>query len=295
MMPKTLVTFLLDRSGSMSTILDDTIGGFNTYLETLQQGDDADNVFFSLVQFDSMGIDKCQVNESVKEVPRLDRTTFVPRGGTPLIDAAYKTIKAVEKSVQGNPSARVVICIQTDGEENSSMEYTWMNLNSLIKEKIAAGWQFNFMGASIDAYSQASKMGISAGATMSYNAKDGAATQEAFAASASNTMSYARGASLSTEYTRAQKSASGDAFMDKGAWADGGLDDLSAPAPGLPPQSWGGISPDAMQIDPAKFTGTPSIDPAAAAGKLADLQKLPAGSVPVSGIVANQMVEDFTL
>lgn len=209
----TLVTFLLDRTGSMERIRDDTVGAFNAYLETLQEGDD--DVHFSLIQFDSISIDKTHVNQPVRDIPRLDRNAYRPRASTPLIDAAYKTIKAVEKSVNGNADTRVVICIQTDGQENASTEHAWDELNALIKEKSEQGWQFNFMGASIDAYKQGSRMGIDAANTMSYDSTDRAATRTAFKASAANTMSYARGEAISTSYSDEQKTHAGDRFKDQ--------------------------------------------------------------------------------
>jgi hypothetical protein len=212
-MSKTLVTFLLDRTGSMEAIRDDTIGAFNTYLDTLQQ--DSEGLYFTLIQFDSMSVDKLHVNEPIKNVPRLTRETFVPRAATPLIDAAYKTIKAVEKAVSGNPSNKVVICIQTDGQENSSTEYSWDALNALIKEKFEAGWQFNFMGAGIDAYQQASRMGIAADQTVAYS-KDTAATRMAFRASAENTALYSLGAVKSTAYSKKQKRDAGDQYDPDG-------------------------------------------------------------------------------
>ncbi len=208
-MSKTLVTFLLDRTGSMEAIRDDTIGAFNAYLDTLKE--DGENLYFTLIQFDSMSVDKLHVNEPIKNVPRLTRETFVPRASTPLIDAAYKTIKAVEKAVSGNPSNKVVICIQTDGQENSSTEYSWDALNALIKEKFEVCWQFNFMGAGIDAYQQASRMGISADQTVAYS-KDAAATRMAFRASAENTALYALGAVKSTAYSKKQKRDAGDKY-----------------------------------------------------------------------------------
>lgn len=210
-MTKTLVTFLLDRTGSMEPIRDDTIGAFNAYLETLQA--DPDAVFFSLLTFDAMSLDKLHVNQPVKDIPRLSRETFVPRGATPLIDASYKTIKAVEKSINGGDT-QVVICIQTDGEENASTEFTWDQLNALIKEKSDAGWQFNFMGAGIDAYKQGKRMGIAAVNTMSYDSTDAAATQAAFKSSAANTMSFARGMSMNTSYSAQQRADAGDKFGD---------------------------------------------------------------------------------
>jgi hypothetical protein len=212
-MSKTLVTVLLDRTGSMESVRDDTIGAFNTYLETLKQ--DGEGLYFTLIQFDSMGVDKLYVNEAIKNVPRLTRETFVPRASTPLIDAAYKTIKAVEKAVSGNPSNKVVICIQTDGQENSSTEYSWDALNALVKEKFEAGWQFNFMGAGIDAYQQASRMGISADQTVAYS-KDTAATRAAFSATAQNTALYSLGAVRRTGYSKKQKQAAGDRYDPDG-------------------------------------------------------------------------------
>jgi hypothetical protein len=209
MSDKTVVAFLLDRTGSMEHIRDDTIGAFNAYLQALQEGDE--DITFSLLLFDSVSIDKICTNVPVKDVERLSRETYVPRAWTPLIDAAYKTIKAVEAYVEGKGD-KVVICIQTDGDENSSTEYTWQDLNDLIKEKTAAGWQFNFMGAGLDAYKQGQRMGISVGQTMSYDHSDLAATRAAFVSNARNTSRYASGMSANTVYSAEQKQRAGDRF-----------------------------------------------------------------------------------
>lgn len=205
----TLVTFLLDRTGSMGSIKDDTIGAFNHYLDELAKGDDID---FTLLQFDSMSLDKTCVAVPIKQTPRLDNQNYQPRASTPLIDAAYKTIKAVEDQVKATPDAKVVICIQTDGQENCSHEFTWDQLNALIKEKNALGWQFNFMGASIDAYQQATKMGFTTGQTMSYNAQNPFATQAAFVGRAASTRMYASGMSANTDISSLEKQAAGDKY-----------------------------------------------------------------------------------
>lgn len=206
-----LVTFLLDKSGSMAAIRDDTIGAFNTYLQTLKES--GEDITFSFLQFDSMSIDTVCKNTAVGEVAPLTEATFVPRASTPLIDAAYKTIKAVEEALtKRDVQPKVIICIQTDGHENCSTAHTWADLNALIKEKSALGWQFNFMGAGIDAYEQGRKMGVSAECTLSYDSKDRAATRAAFAATAMNTASFSAGLSCSTAYDARQKAASGDAF-----------------------------------------------------------------------------------
>jgi hypothetical protein len=210
--PRTLVTFLLDRTGSMEAIRDDTIGGFNAYLDGLK-GDGTTSIDFTLVQFDSMSIDKIHVQVPVASVPKLTRETYEPRASTPLIDAAYKTIKAVEESLNGNKATKVVICIQTDGQENSSVEHSWNELNALVKEKAALGWQFNFMGVGIDAYDQGARMGIAPAATMAYDHRDREATVAAFEASAVNARCYARDEVADTAYTPEQKSASRDNFF----------------------------------------------------------------------------------
>jgi hypothetical protein len=211
---RTLVTFLLDRTGSMEAIRDDTIGGFNAYLDGLK-GDGESAIDFTLVQFDSVSIDKICVAVPVGQVAKLTRDSYQPRASTPLIDAAVKTINAVEASLRAAPAAKVVICIQTDGQENSSIEHNWAELNALVKQKSAEGWQFNFMGVGIDAYEQGARMGIAPAATVAYDHRSAEATQAVFAASAENAREYALGRRPSSVYCETQKRAAGDRFGDR--------------------------------------------------------------------------------
>ena len=209
----TLVTFLLDRSGSMGDIWDETIGGFNAYLETLQQGGKA--IKFTLLQFDTGGIDKCCVAEPVANVRRLDRDSYQPRGGTPLIDAAFKTITAVEESLTKYDSVpRVVICIQTDGLENSSREHSWEELKRVVTEKIDKGWQFNFMGTGIDAYGQGARMGIATANTMSTGTSP-AQVDASFRAAAASTVRFFLRTAYDTSFSASERRAAGDRFADK--------------------------------------------------------------------------------
>lgn len=210
--PATLVTFLLDRTGSMQSIKDDTIGAFNAYLETLQK--DGTGIEFSLLQFDSISLDKLCVNQPVASVAPLTDEAFQPRGSTPLIDAAHATIEAVSEAIaKRGIDPKVVICIQTDGHENASTVHTWEDLNRLIKEKSALGWQFNFMGAGIDAYQQARQMGISAKATVSYDKTSPQASMRAFAASAENIVRFAHMEAEDIAFSMEQKIEAGDAFV----------------------------------------------------------------------------------
>lgn len=214
MTDKTLVTFILDRSGSMSLIHESTMEAFNAYVDGMREEESID---FTLVQFDTGGIDKTWFETPIKSVPRLDKTNYAPRGGTPLIDAVFKTIRALEKAVDrkktdGTGEPKVVVSIQTDGEENASKDHTWSELKELIGQKQAEGWQFNFMGAGIDAYQQSARMGLSADATVSYDSSDLAATRSVFASAALNSVNYATGVTSTTNYTASQKMSAGDRF-----------------------------------------------------------------------------------
>ncbi len=212
-LPPTLVTFVLDRSSSMSIIKDSTIEAFNGYLDGIRT---QDNILFSLVQFDSHGgmqLEKVCVNAPAKAAPALTDKNFMPRGSTPLIDAAYTVIEAVEESLVGRPKdTKIVVCIQTDGEENCSREHTWEQLSALIKSKQEKGWEFNFMGAGIDAYQQGAKMGLSAAHTMSYDSSNLQATRSAFGARGMSTAMYASGATTDMTIGLAEKTAAGDKF-----------------------------------------------------------------------------------
>lgn len=225
---KTLVTLLLDASGSMDLVKDDTIGAINSYVDTLK--DSGDDIRFSHVQFNSqwggqmlslstttsgapagvgMQLRKICVAEKISKVPRMTSRDFIPSGGTPLIDAACTTIRAVAASLEGRDDTKVVIAIQTDGSENDSKENTWETLKALIAEKEQLGWEFIFMGCGINAYKQGAMMGIKREKTLSYG-KDQAATRAAFEATAMNTVAFASGMMESVAYSDAQKHAAGD-------------------------------------------------------------------------------------
>lgn len=211
---KTLVTLLLDRSGSMQSVKDDTIGAINSYIEELKSS--KSKIHFSLILFDSFGggcdLEKVYVAEKIKHVKPLKSKDFNPRGGTPLIDASYKTIRAVEESLKGK-DANVVFAIQTDGNENQSVENSWKDLKSLISEKEESGWEFVFMGCGIDAYNQGERMGISKSKTVSYG-KDKMATMAAFRATAQNTAMYSSGVMADLSYSDKQKADSGDMWKE---------------------------------------------------------------------------------
>ena len=205
-MSKTLVTFLLDETGSMQSIKDDTIGGFNSYLGTLKGADG--EILFTLLKFDSNRVEKVCVGRPLAEVAELTDATYQPGASTPLYDAAVKAIKATEEVAAKDPAAKVIVVIQTDGHENASLVYKQADLAALVKEKTAAGWQFVFLGAGIDAYATGSALGLQGSNTMSY--ARGSSVQAFAGLAASNARYAATGDAASLRFTAAEKAAAGD-------------------------------------------------------------------------------------
>ena len=140
----TLVAFLLDRSGSMTQCLDETIIGFNTYLKELKTKDTG-KMRFTLTQFDSVSVDVVHDAVPLSKVKPLNEENFAPRSFTPLYDAIGKTIRATEAKATGK--YKVLFVTLTDGQENASKEWKKDTINSLIKEKEEkAAWTFAYIG-----------------------------------------------------------------------------------------------------------------------------------------------------
>lgn len=214
----TLVTFLLDETGSMESIKDDTIGGFNSYVDSLRDETHGE-VEFTLLKFDSRRVAKVYVGVPISEVERLDHRSYQPGAATPLIDATFKAIKATEEVVAKRQDSPNVLCvIQTDGHENASTEHTFVELATLIKEKEAAGWVFVFLGAGVDAFDiGVRQMGVSASNAMSYGRQN---SKAAFAAMASNTAQLrATGNASAMAFSDEQRGDAGDADLSSGPLA----------------------------------------------------------------------------
>jgi len=194
----THITFILDRSGSMNSIKMDTIGGFNTFIDDQKKVDG--DCTMTLVQFDSVEAYKVLNDfESMDKVEKLSTDNFVPRGGTPLRDAVGRGInetgaKLAVMKEEDRPE-KVIFVILTDGEENSSTEFTQ---DSQIEKMITVqekdfNWKFVFLGANQDAMVVARGMGISSNNTLSFGATV-KGTKNAFK-SVSDNMTYYRGMS----------------------------------------------------------------------------------------------------
>lgn len=159
------ILFILDRSGSMRSIADETIGGFNAFVEG--QKDLPGKATLSLVQFDNE-ILTMHDNVAINEVPLMDSSTFVPRGMTSLFDAVGSSIARFKND---NPEdTKTIVAILTDGEENSSKEYNYTSVNALIKEvQDENGWEVIFIGANMNATAVATSMGIKASNSVTFD------------------------------------------------------------------------------------------------------------------------------
>lgn len=169
----THIAVILDRTGSMESIREDTIGGFNAFLN--QQKAEPGLATLTLVQFDSQDpYEVIHKFKPVEAVPELTRETFVPRASTPLLDAMGRGINDLGKSLtemkdEEKPS-RVVLVIITDGQENSSCEFRKDQIAKMIQEKQSqSAWQFVFLSADLAAIGDALASGIHADATIRFS------------------------------------------------------------------------------------------------------------------------------
>jgi len=175
----THIVVVLDRSGSMASVRADTIGGFNTFLE--QQQKLPGMATMTLVQFDHEYLVVHQAM-NVSELAPLTEETYLPRGQTALYDAVGRAVAETTESVNAIPAKErpgVVVAILTDGAENASSEFTHAAVQTLIKERTAAGWEFLFLGANMDVVEAAARIGIGAASAVPFRSS-GEGTRGAF-------------------------------------------------------------------------------------------------------------------
>ena len=160
----TEMVFVLDRSGSMSGLAADTIGGFNELIEKQKkiEGD----AYVTTVLFDHE-YEVLHDHVALGEVAPLSDKEYFARGSTALLDAVGRTINAVGARLAATPEEErpehVVFVITTDGMENASREYTAKQVREMVEhQQQKYSWQFVFLGANMDAVSEARNLGISA-------------------------------------------------------------------------------------------------------------------------------------
>lgn len=160
----TEIAFVLDKSGSMQLIVNATIQGFNEFLKNQQEEHAQLPVKMSLTLFDTE-LEQPYVSVPVIEVPPLSLESYKPEGSTALLDAIGVTITSLGAKLAATPEAeragKVVVCILTDGEENSSRRYNWIQISDMIRhQREVYSWDFIFLGANQDAIATAARINI---------------------------------------------------------------------------------------------------------------------------------------
>ena len=188
---QTELVFILDRSGSMSGMESDTIGGFNGMIGQ-HRGEGAD-VLVSTVLFDHEN-EVIHDRVRIADVPVLTDKEYYTRGSTALLDAmggAIHHIRNVHKYARPEDRpARTMFVITTDGMENASTRYTADQVRAMVKRQEAEGWEFIFLGANIDAVQVAGGLGIRAENAVEF-ACDAAGVRENFASLSHMTCAFA--------------------------------------------------------------------------------------------------------
>ena len=193
----TELVFIIDRSGSMSGLESDTIGGFNSMI-TKQQAVPGEAVL-TTVLFDNE-YELLHDRIDIKAVAPLTDRDYTVRGSTALVDAVGRTIKKIrmaqEHTAEEFRAEKVLFVIITDGAENASREYTAERVKARIeRQKAKYGWEFIFIGGNMDAVAEAGKMGIGADRAHNYSA-DPQGTSSAYAAISAASSAYRSGQGL---------------------------------------------------------------------------------------------------
>ncbi|MEE0740832.1 MAG: vWA domain-containing protein [Emergencia sp.] len=167
----TELVFILDRSGSMSGLEEDTIGGFNSMLE--KQRKEVGDAVVSTVLFDNE-IEVIHDRVVIADVPNLTDREYFVRGCTALLDAvggAIHHIGNVHKYARKEDvPEKTLFIITTDGMENASHRYTYDKVRHMIeRQKERYGWAFIFLGANIDAAAEAGRFGIDESMAANYH------------------------------------------------------------------------------------------------------------------------------
>ncbi|MBQ6759584.1 MAG: VWA domain-containing protein [Selenomonadaceae bacterium] len=153
---------ILDRSGSMSNLAADTIGGYNSFIE--QQKTKAGTAEVTTVLFDDQ-YEKISDATDINAVPELTSEQYYARGTTALLDAVGRTITETLSRLESKKicpaKRRVLVTIMTDGYENASKEFTKAKVKALVEATTKEyDWNYIFIGANIDAAAEAGGIGI---------------------------------------------------------------------------------------------------------------------------------------
>jgi hypothetical protein len=197
---RVFVNVVLDESGSMYNVKDDTIGALQQYVDELRK--DGNDYHLTVTKFSTEAtvvVEQRQVSSMTRLASKLD---YRPNGGTALYDAIGKSIREAETDLR--PGDRIITVILTDGYENSSRTYNKDKIKTMIEARTERGnWTFVYLSADIDTMAESTFLGVAPGNYMGYAKADG------------GTYTMSRGlASATTNFASSNASASLDFFDD---------------------------------------------------------------------------------
>ncbi|MGE7664331.1 vWA domain-containing protein [Ureibacillus composti] len=198
----TELVFILDRSGSMSGLEADTIGGYNSMLAK-QKSADGDAIVTTVLFNHEVELLHDRIN--VKGIAPITNNDYEVAGTTALLDAigfAINKIKKAQKAtIKEERAGKVLFVITTDGMENSSSEFNYNKIKQLIEQQKELGWEFIFLGANIDAISIAAQMGIESDNAVEYHA-DQIGTELNFSAVTETVLNYRKEGKINNQWKK---------------------------------------------------------------------------------------------
>lgn len=204
---KSHVVFILDDSYSMAAHADSTISGFNEFLDGQVNDSERDSIptKASLYKFNGQNVTSVFKKEKIGKVRPLNRETYSPRGGTNLLDAIGYVMNEVNEDLyesRKRDRESVIICILTDGEENSSRKFNNEKIKGMVEAAEGKDWTFMFLGANIDAFDVGGQWGMRTENTIQYDMQNIGSTI-ATASAYTSRAKMARSVGLSTAETYA--------------------------------------------------------------------------------------------
>lgn len=170
----TYIAVVLDESGSMAPYVADTLGGLNKFIE--DQKTQPGECKLTLTKFSTRPKPDIFTDKDLREVAPLTEKDYHPGGLTALLDALGQTVDSLGARLASLPEeqrpGKVIVVVQTDGQENSSMEYTLSRISDMVAHQSTVySWEFVFMGANVDAFAEAGALGFDPKATLAYDLK----------------------------------------------------------------------------------------------------------------------------
>lgn len=202
---------ILDRSGSMSSLIDETITGYNAFIKEQREAGPAK---VTLVIFDDQ-YDVLYSRVDINEVPKLTRADFYARGWTALRDAMGKTINTVHgQQKNGSKADNTLVFVVTDGYENASKEFSHGDIRRMVNRRAKKGWEFFFIGADIDAFDQGGAVGITT-KNIAKSTSTPAGVAQAYATVSNTANLYRGGGMLNESYTMEDMYADSESDADR--------------------------------------------------------------------------------